>query len=1010
MAMPMSSTFTAPERRKKVTTYGKPGRLPSSSKFFGDTPSPERPRKQARAVYVAVRKPAAPLEIQRSLAENRAHQSKPSASLDIFDVPSDNEASSSSPPEPPIGLHRKIPSKTEDSNVFDLPPSEDDTVKSERKIGKRVPSTRTTEAAGPPPLAHKTNIQGRNGNTVPSARDKTAAEHQVVKKWAKTPLSPTPSVDSDMSQKSNKRKRRASVSSSTTGKASVPGQKPKAQSSQREKKHQKKTSDAPSTLILNTATQSNPHVANIQRDLVINKNKRTRVRTTPALSRAPVTKGQSSPAQLHTMLVHRTAPKQPPTSQVPQAIEPDAMDDDTMYEPKSSDTPQIRNRLTPIPGSVTPRQQAMFNNLLGDSSDSATPMPKISALKLSERKPSPTIANLIRSCSDIPQTTHTRKARLLDVLKQTASSSDEESESDEEAEEEIISIPQISTSTVHFGGGVLKAQDPSVDMPDAMDVDIEPIADSQTSQTSIHLHTGSRITYAKNRSYLAGPEPDLANLLDNMDDDLGLDSPQNQERVSDEDEDGGQLRGIHDLRRQGQQHKFQTQAEATIEEVSGKGLNASQRRSAMMECATQMNDKNYVNQLLESSLMSSLLRSISSTGEIIFDFAAATAVLFILASRPGYAVLEQIHQSAIMETLDQLLASKFSVMDIHRISKERKVNMAPRARETVAEFRELIVKSNVWAGQKLDSNVDKISPQLVAIKVLELLVVQLRQAGNGEPLVDQSMVARILDVTSACCTRLKTGKAMTQDYLTLEASLSIMESLSLSIERQNTWSTAVLTRLADMMPVIFEIENLTVAAQLAIRLCINVTNDRPRACQLFSKPTFILPLLRSINHDFEVLGAAKVDDKVKNGIMENVIFSLGAMMNLAESSKQVRVSAIQDGGSAVEALVSIFLKGSKLADEADSMEESHFVVRIGYLTVLLGNLCLDHSIRQRVCELLPGNKLDMLIQKTREFVLYNQKVDRIAGRFEGFEGGETHKNFTARLMMVVERLEGAAGS
>ena len=59
--------------------------------------------------------------------------------------------------------------------------------------------------------------------------------------------------------------------------------------------------------------------------------------------------------------------------------------------------------------------------------------------------------------------------------------------------------------------------------------------------------------------------------------------------------------------------------------------------------------------------------------------------------------------------------------------------------------------------------------------------------------------------------------------------------------------------------------------------------------------------------------------------------------------------------------------------------------------------------------LLPGNKLDMLIQKTREFVLYNQKVDRIAGSFEGMEGEETHKNFTTRLMMVVERLEGAAG-
>lgn len=92
------------------------------------------------------------------------------------------------------------------------------------------------------------------------------------------------------------------------------------------------------------------------------------------------------------------------------------------------------------------------------------------------------------------------------------------------------------------------------------------------------------------------------------------------------------------------------------------------------------------------------------------------------------------------------------------------------------------------------------------------------------------------------------------------------------------------------------------------------------------------------------------------------------------------------------------------------MEESHFIVRIGYLTVLLGNLCLDGSVRQRVCELLPGKKIDMLIHKTREFVLYNKKVDRLAGNAGAGEGDETYRNFTARLMQVVERLEAAAGS
>lgn len=1009
--MPMSSTFTAPERRKKVTTYGKPGRLASASSFFGDAPSPERPRKQAKATtYAAVRKPAAPLEIQSTLNRNRARQSTSPAPLDVFDVPSDNEAASTRSQPPPVVSRRKIPPKSDDLNVFDILSSDDEETKPIRKPKPHIPSGRTGKLKDAPPLAHTKTVQGRNGTTISSAKEKptstavapkcaktpqlpqerscgdhkqattrttrsrgttpallnptsqvkprqptstsntklvakpTATEEfssvdvfdvpmwdenvpsktpvrrritpavprnaKVATKPSQAPLSPSPSVDSDVSHKSNKRKRRASVSSSATIKAPTVEQKKKSLESQRKKKQQKTIANAPSALPPVPAARSNRPVTKISGDVTTHQTKRTRIQTAPALSRAPVVKGQSSPAKLHTMLVHRTAQKHPLAWHEFSATKGNDMNDDTMCEPQDETSPQKLNQKTPVPGSVTPRQQVLFNNLLGDSSESATPMPKISALKLSERKTNPAMSSLMRSSSDIPQSAYTRKSRLLDVLKRTASSSDEESETDEETEEEIISIPQSCPPADNSTGTKLQSLQPSTDILDAMDIDIEPARDSQNSQTTVHLHTGGRITYAKNRSYLEEAEPDLANLLDNMNDDLGLGSPKNQELTSDDDGEMGQLIGIHDLRRQGQQQKFQTQAEAMIDDVCGKGMNASQRRSAMMECATHMHDKDYVSQLLESSLMSSLLQSICSNGEIIFDFAAATAMLFILESRPGYAVLEQIHRSPIMDTLNLLLASKFSNLDIHRISRERKVNMAPRARETVAEFRNLIVNSDVWHARKPE----KVSPQLVAIKALELLTVQLRQSGNGESLVDQSIIVRVLDVASACCTRISTAKAISQDYLTLEASLSFLESLSISTERQLTWPVAILTRLADMLPVIFETEDSPTGTQLAIRLCINVTNDRPKICQLFSKPTLVLPLLRSISRDFTLL-VDETDEKRRNGIMENLIFSLGAMMNLTESSKQARISAMQDGGSVVDELVKMFLKGSELADQ-----------------------------------------------------------------------------------------------
>lgn len=89
------------------------------------------------------------------------------------------------------------------------------------------------------------------------------------------------------------------------------------------------------------------------------------------------------------------------------------------------------------------------------------------------------------------------------------------------------------------------------------------------------------------------------------------------------------------------------------------------------------------------------------------------------------------------------------------------------------------------------------------------------------------------------------------------------------------------------------------------------------------------------------------------------------------------------------------------------MEESHSGVAVGYLTVLLGNLCLNSSIRAKIRAQLPSYQLDMLIGKIREFVLYHEHVDSKAKEFKGPEGQETWQNYTARLMLVVEKLENA---
>ncbi|ORX91472.1 hypothetical protein BCR34DRAFT_608999 [Clohesyomyces aquaticus] len=207
------------------------------------------------------------------------------------------------------------------------------------------------------------------------------------------------------------------------------------------------------------------------------------------------------------------------------------------------------------------------------------------------------------------------------------------------------------------------------------------------------------------------------------------------------------------------------------------------------------------------------------------------------------------------------------------------------------------------------------------------------------------------------------------------------------------------------MPALFNDAGGDFPIRLASRLCMNLSNNKPKACDIFAAPAFVQPLIRSISQRFVSLAGELVDDQ-RTEVLETLILSLGAMINLAEFSDQARMSVMKGGDELVVALAEIFVEGSERAAMADSMEESQSSVAIGYLAVLLGNLCLNGTVRREVCTRLPGQKIDMLVDKVREFAQYNERVDRMTrGQFEGEEGRETWQNFTIRLMLVAERLE-----
>jgi hypothetical protein len=125
------------------------------------------------------------------------------------------------------------------------------------------------------------------------------------------------------------------------------------------------------------------------------------------------------------------------------------------------------------------------------------------------------------------------------------------------------------------------------------------------------------------------------------------------------------------------------------------------------------------------------------------------------------------------------------------------------------------------------------------------------------------------------------------------------------------------------------------------------------------------------------------------------------MINLAEHCNEARSLAVQDSGS-LTALVEVFQLGQKHMLDAESVEESISNVTLGYLAVMLANLCQNHDARSFIADKLPGRNLGMLIEAVEEFVRHHQKVDTM--NFDGEEGKEVWGAFTEKLKGVLERL------
>ena len=588
-----------------------------------------------------------------------------------------------------------------------------------------------------------------------------------------------------------------------------------------------------------------------------------------------------------------------------------------------------------------------------------------------------------------------RRTRLVDRLKASAPSSD--NDLTDESEESDDDISNIQSDTL--------VQD--------ICMNEEPTASRTSqghSQTVLISEDGPKITYAKSRSYLQEESFEDGLMFEltsetpqrpTADPHRAMNSqPGSQKSAFDlddsEDESGPiRLRTVHELRAGGGNQRFMDDIGGLLDDIADHNNSArSRRRSAIIDIGVRLLDATFVEKMFRQGFEQQLLAECEASYDEIANFALAMAFVAMMTGDPPKHVVQSLRDGGILPWFLRFLTDK---TDSKQLVKDRKNNMSRAAQTSFLGFvGKFTAQHGIWGEQKPE----QVAPRLVALKALDQIIRRLRQLREKVELVGSAEIELLLPTTVEL--------SLTTDIPTeVTLAISILESVSTSALAL-TWRATFMERLATIVTSLPRKDGPPVHLLfLTLRLCMNLTNDNVMNCRAFSSSSIILYLLQTVRQGFENLNAEVTKDQRAINL-DLLVLAMGILINVAEHDDTAGSRTTSPEARALlVALVDDFQHGQKRVFEAESVEESSSNVAYGYLSIVLANLCRNAGARDLIASQLPSQTLAPLVAAVEEFVVHHQQVDTM--NFAGDEGADVWTAFTERLKGILVRLKVEAG-
>jgi hypothetical protein len=198
------------------------------------------------------------------------------------------------------------------------------------------------------------------------------------------------------------------------------------------------------------------------------------------------------------------------------------------------------------------------------------------------------------------------------------------------------------------------------------------------------------------------------------------------------------------------------------------------------------------------------------------------------------------------------------------------------------------------------------------------MVRQTREAGNASDIFSKELTTNLFGLLQSGSQLEWWNLPKDRQAIDFYLALSALESHSITartVHDESIWISDYLPIIADTLVIALSRPLDTFGQQqaLILRLTLNVTNNNPKASDVFARPALMSVIGRTLVAKFQQISRFLTEDDF-TVVIEHLVLCLGMMINLADRSSAVRESLQSlegDVSDPLDSMVQMFLENQE---------------------------------------------------------------------------------------------------